>query len=540
MIPKRIYIYYPIILSVVLVCGILIGLQFNFTPQTSESVFPVSVKRFNKLNEIINYIEHDYVDTVSKNELVDNVINSILQQLDPHSYYITADELRAMNEPLEGNFEGIGIEFSIQNDTIVVIAPVSGGPSEKLGIEAGDRIVKVNDTLIAGIGVTNKDVMDKLRGKKGSIVKVTIYRQGQKKLLDFDIERDKIPIYSVDVSYMLNTTTGYLKLSRFSKTTFEEFSSASTKLLNQNMKNMILDLRGNGGGYLDAAVKLADEFLENGKMIVYTEGKARPKEIYSATNKGSLEKIPLIILIDEGSASASEIIAGSIQDNDRGLIIGRRSFGKGLVQEQSSWPDGSAIRLTIARYYTPTGRCIQKPYNSGTKDYFSEYYDRIEDGEVYSADSISFSDSLKFITAGGKTVYGGGGIMPDIFVPVDTTYRSAYLAELTYKGIFNQFAFEYVDKQRTKLNKFNSVEQFDKEFNESQALDYLISYAEQKGIKKDLAGIKISEEIIKNRLKASIARHIWQNDGFYYIINKSDNTLIKAIKEFEDKTSSNE
>jgi carboxyl-terminal processing protease len=540
MIPKRIYIYYPIILSVVLVSGILIGLQFNFTPQTSESVFPVSVKRFNKLNEIINYIEHDYVDTVSKNELVDNVINSILQQLDPHSYYITADELRAMNEPLEGNFEGIGIEFSIQNDTIVVIAPVSGGPSEKLGIEAGDRIVKVNDTLIAGIGVTNKDVMDKLRGKKGSIVKVTIYRQGQKKLLDFDIERDKIPIYSVDVSYMLNTTTGYLKLSRFSKTTFEEFSSASTKLLNQNMKNMILDLRGNGGGYLDAAVKLADEFLENGKMIVYTEGKARPKEIYSATNKGSLEKIPLIILIDEGSASASEIIAGSIQDNDRGLIIGRRSFGKGLVQEQSSWPDGSAIRLTIARYYTPTGRCIQKPYNSGTKDYFSEYYDRIEDGEVYSADSISFSDSLKFITAGGKTVYGGGGIMPDIFVPVDTTYRSAYLAELTYKGIFNQFAFEYVDKQRTKLNKFNSVEQFDKEFNESQALDYLISYAEQKGIKKDLAGIKISEEIIKNRLKASIARHIWQNDGFYYIINKSDNTLIKAIKEFEDKTSSNE
>lgn len=515
------------------------------------NLLPVSIKSFNKLSEIISYIEREYVDTVDRQHLVDNALQTMLQDLDPHSYYISAEELSALNEPLEGNFEGIGIEFSIQQDTIVVITPIEGGPSATLGIQAGDRIIKVEDKSVAGTGIANKEVMNLLRGKRNTEVKVSIMRRGVNEPVVFTITRDKIPIHSVDVAFMLSADAGYIKISRFSKTTFEEFNEASEKLLRKGMKKLVLDLRGNGGGFLDAATKMADEFLESGKLIVYTEGKARPRHSYYATEKGSLEKTALNILIDEGSASATEIIAGAIQDNDRGTIIGRRSFGKGLVQEQSDWPDGSAIRLTIARYYTPTGRCIQKSYNEGSKKYYENLFENTNDdsatttgnrpGEPADSDFADTSnhtaDTIKYVTPGGKVVYGGGGITPDIYIPVDTSLRSSHISELFYHNVFNQFAFDYADKKRENLRNYKDAVTYRQKFTVDDRLwELFMRFAEKAGVKtltteeRNHSNYKKVENYIRTRIKATIARYIWNNEGFYPIILEGDSAVAKALE----------
>lgn len=520
----------PLLFAALISVGIFIGARLNFS-NNSQTVFSLNKGHFDKLNEVLNYIEAEYVDTISKDKLVEKSIDELLQNLDPHSSYIPAEDLQASNEPLQGNFDGIGIEFNIISDTLRVISPISGGPSEAVGILAGDKIVKVEGKNIAGVKISNKGVVDKLRGASGTKVNVGILRRGNPKILSFTITRGKIPIYSIDASFMVNINTGYIKINRFAATTYEEYISSAGKLKSAGMTSLILDLRGNPGGYLNAAIDLADEFLGKGKQIVYTQGKAHPKKVYVASEKGAYEKTNLVLLIDEGSASASEILAGAIQDNDRGTIIGTRSFGKGLVQEQSEFPDGSAIRLTIARYYTPTGRCIQKSYSEGKEAYYNEENDRLKHGELSNADSVKFIDSLKFTTPAGKMVYGGGGIMPDIFVPIDTSGRSLYLAELFYKGLINQFAFDYADRKRTFFGTYKSFSNFNNKFEVGVSLmDEFVEFAEKNKVKKNSSELKHSEKIIKNQLKALIARNIWKNEGYYPVIESEDNTFQKAVE----------
>lgn len=530
----RPYIYFPFLFALVLVAGIYVGVHLNSQASFNNLFKPVVKQQHQKLTEILNYIEQEYVDTISMDSLTEETIVKLLQSLDPHSAYIPAKELQAMNEPLEGKFEGIGVEFNIVNDTIVVVAPISGGPSEKLGIQSGDRIVKIEGKNVAGNGIKSKDVMDKLRGKGGTIVNIHIYRRGQKDLIEYAITRGTIPIRSIDIAYMLNAETGYIKISRFGATTFDEYLEAYAKLQKSGLQKLILDLRGNPGGYLNAATDLADEFLPAKEMIVYTQGKSRPRQNHYATSGGDFEKNPLVILVDEGSASASEILAGAVQDNDRGTIIGRRTFGKGLVQEQVDLPDGSAIRLTIARYYTPTGRSIQKPYTHDAEEYYKEAYDRYDNGELYSADSIKFNDKLKYVTAGGKTVYGGGGITPDIFVPVDTTRLSKYLSAVFSKGLVTQFAFDYADKNRGSLIAFKSFEDFNKQFSVSEKIfNDFVAYAEKKGVKKDEPGISLSADYLKLQIKALIARNIWNDEGYYPVILQDDAIVKRALEDLK-------
>ena len=524
----------PFIFAALLALGIYIGMRMNEPYNHTGSIFSFRTGQFNKLNDIINYINQEYVDTVNQKKLVENTIEDMLHQLDPHSAYIPADQLQATNEPLEGNFDGIGIEFHIQNDTIMVVAAVSGGPSDALGIQAGDRIISVDGKSVANINITSAQVMQTLRGPGGTKVRVTIYRSGKE--IDYTITRGKIPIYSVDVSYMLNKETGYIKVSHFGEHTYEEYLEGFTKLKNLGMKNLILDLRGNPGGYLKTAIQLADEFLPDKKLIVYTEGRSRPVESYYATTRGLYEEGGLVVLIDEGSASASEIVSGALQDWDRATIVGRRSFGKGLVQEQSVFPDGSAIRLTIARYYTPTGRSIQKPYNADYQTYENELYERLKRGELLSSDSIHFADSLRFTTPGGHVVYGGGGIMPDIFVALDTTGTSNYFSSLSSRGLISEFAYDYLDSHRKTFQKYSSLDEFNKSFmvNES-ILNEFIAFGNKRGVKPDPDGLRISLQLIQTQLKAFIARQLYRNEGFYSVIHSIDNTLKKAVDLVEKK-----
>ncbi len=527
--------YLPLIIFGMLAIGVFLGARLNTSFIQSKTFFTSRSTQFNKLSEIISYISNEYVDTIDQKTLVDNSIEKILQQLDPHSAYIPAEDLQAVNETLEGNFEGIGIEFYILDDTIMVVSAISGGPSEAVGILPGDRIVKVNDENVAGVGITNRDVLQKLRGKGGTEVNVLIARRGLKKLLPFKIIRGKIPIYSVDVAYMLNDSVGLIKISRFAATTYDEFKKALNGLQAEGMKHLILDLRGNPGGYLDAAIRMADEFLPDKKLIVYTEGKSRPRTSYSATRKGDFETGSLAVLIDEGSASASEIVAGAVQDWDRAVIIGRRSFGKGLVQEQTVFPDGSALRLTIARYYTPTGRSIQKPYSGGYEDYQREIQNRLSHGELESADSIHFSDTLKYTTPGGKTVYGGGGIMPDYFIPLDTSVYSDYLQQVVANAVISQFAYDYVDKNRKALDSYKTVKQFIRFFSvNDQLMKEFVRYAETKGVNRDEKGLKISGSFISLQLKASIGRLLFRNEGFYPVLFENDPAVLKAVQIFQE------
>jgi carboxyl-terminal processing protease len=525
----KFYIYLPIFFALILILGIFIGSTFKLGGNFG-SIHVDAGNKYNKLEEILKYIDQEYVDTVNNKKLIESTITSMLQTLDPHSSYISAEELAANNEPLQGNFEGIGVEFNIVGDTIRVIDAIQGGPAEAVGIMAGDRIVKVEGVSVAGIKITNKMVMEKLKGVGGTKVKVSVLRTGKKNLIDFTITRGTIPIYSVDAAYMVAPKTGYIKIARFAATTYNEYIEAFHKLQGKGLENLIIDLRGNGGGYLNTATAIADEFLDEGKGILYTEGKARPRKDYKASSKGEFEKGKLIVLIDDGSASASEILAGALQDNDRATIVGRRSFGKGLVQEQSEFSDGSAIRLTIARYYTPSGRCIQKPYNGDIVAYYSEEYDRMKSGELENADSIKVADSLKYKTLSGRIVYGGGGITPDVFVPLDTIGRTHYLSEVLYNGLVNDFAFEYADKQRIKLRSFKTVENFIRSFNVTpEILNDFVTYAEKKGVKRKDEQIKRSENLIRTQLKALIARNIWSNEGFYPVYQEQDPVLKKAL-----------
>ena len=483
----------------------------------------------NTINDVINYINQDYVDSIGKKQLQESAIKGLLESLDPHSMFIPASEFKEANDPLMGNFDGIGVQFRIERDTVAVVNTVTGGPSEKVGILAGDRIIKVDGKPFTGKKITNEIVMKALKGQRGTIVNVSMFRRGQHKAIDFKIVRDVIPTYSIDISYPVDKTTGYIKLSKFSATTAEELSQSLTELSNKGIHKLILDLRGNSGGYLQAAIAVADQFLKDKKLIVYTEGHNRPRNYAYATSEGQWENNPLVVLIDEGSASAAEIVAGALQDNDRCLVIGRRSFGKGLVQEQLNLRDGSAIRLTVARYYTPTGRCIQKPYTNGTEEYYGEFYHRFTDGELESSDSIKFADSLKFKTPGGKTVYGGGGIMPDVFIPIEKNIKLKYYNEAVNKGTLYQFAFDYTDANRARLKSFGSFTGFDNNFKVDQKMfGEFVAYALKNDVKGDASLIATSRTHIEDLLKALIARNLYDDKGFYPIYLRSDKTFIAA------------
>lgn len=482
-----------------------------------------------KLSGVLNFIEMEYVDSISQDQLVEKTIPELLKNLDPHSLYIPAKDLQRVTEPLEGNFEGIGIQFNMLNDTIVVIQTISGGPSERIGIMPGDRIVEIDDTIVAGVGLPDQEVVNMLRGLSGSKVTVGVKRQHMQGLMEFEITRDRIPLYSVDVAYMINDEIGYIKISQFSRTTFKEYLEAAEKLNEAGMKKLILDLRGNGGGYMDAATNIADQFLGEGELIVYTEGKSSPRNNVYAKSKGINQDTELVVLIDEWSASASEIIAGAVQDNDRGLVVGRRSFGKGLVQSQTMFSDGSALRLTVARYYTPTGRSIQKPYDNGSDEYYNDLGQRFLHGEFDEADSINFDDSLKFTTPGGNIVYGGGGIMPHVFIPRDTAGMTNYFNEVTRKGLVYRFAFNYSDRNRSSLVAFDNAAAINQNLDRQNLLNKFVDFAEAEGVERDPAQIEKSRHLIHTRIKAYIARNIIDNEGFYPILGEIDEALLKSI-----------
>ncbi len=523
--------FLPILFALVLVLGMIMGALLNKNQNANHGLFNSLKHGSSKIDQIMDYIVTDYVDTVNRKELEKDAIEGMLEDLDPHSSYISAKDFHEINDPLMGSFEGIGISFRIEKDTIMVINTIPGGPSEKVGLMAGDRIVKVNDSIIAGNGITNNKAVKLLKGPKGTRVKVSVFRKGIPDLLEFTIIRDVIPMYSLDVAYMVNDSIGYIALNKFSATTAKEFSKALHKLKSKGMTALILDLRGNPGGFLNAAIDIADEFLPDQKLIVYTEGKARPRRYAFATEKGDWEKNTLVILIDEGSASASEIVTGAVQDNDRATIIGRRSFGKGLVQEQMSLADSSAIRLTVARYYTPTGRCIQKPYKKNHfEKYYEEAYHRYLDGEMKSADSIHFPDSLKYTTPGGKTVYGGGGIMPDIYVPIATDTVHTFYNILVNKGLLYRFAFDYTDEHRKELKKYTNFTSFNKSFNMSDdEYQKLVEFAAEKGIKQSDNKIASSKNRIKTLFKAYVGRNILEEKGFYPIYHQIDPVFKKAV-----------
>jgi carboxyl-terminal processing protease len=518
-------IWLPIILSAVLCTGILIGTYLrNNNENRRFTIYP----RTDKLSTILGLITSEYVDTVDREKLSDEAIGAILKDLDPHSVYIPASELQAVNEPLEGNFSGIGVQFNIQNDTVAIIQTIANGPSERIGIKAGDRIVRVNDTLVAGVKMESNAIMKRLKGPRGTKVKVGIHRRGVKGLLDFEIVRDQIPIYSVDVAYMINSGTGYIKINSFSQTTYEEFMTAVKKLHEEGMKNMVLDLRGNGGGYMNACTNIADEFFGNNELIVYTKGRSRPKTEARARPGGACLSDSVIVLLDEWSASASEILAGAIQDNDRGVIMGRRSFGKGLVQEQVPIADGSALRLTVARYYTPSGRCIQKPYNKGMDAYYHELMDRYENGEFTKPDSSKLADTVKYRTPKGRILYGGGGIMPDVFIPLDTTGYTPWYNTVRNKGTLYSFAFLYSDNNRQALEKYTDWKSLDQYLDKQNLLNQFITYSSAKGIKPVTSEIQAAKQLALTEMKAYIARNIIDNEGFYPILGKTDRTLQQA------------
>ncbi len=488
-----------------------------------------------KIAATLFYIENYYLDSTQPARLTEHAIIQMLKELDPHSAYLSKKEIDAANEPLEGSFEGIGVSFQLHKDTILVVSPVPGGPSDKLGIQAGDKIIRINGEDAFGPKVSNNYVTERLRGKKGTTVNVSIYRSGRSELIEYAIVRDKIPINSIDASFMLPEHTGYIKLNRFSKTTMEEFHSSMQKLKEHGMQNLILDLRSNSGGYLNTAVELADEFLEAGKLIVYTEGLKSIRQEFNATKKGSFESGKLIILINEASASASEIVSGAVQDWDRGLIIGRRSFGKGLVQRPFQLPDGSVIRLTTARYHTPTGRSIQKPYADGVETYYKDLYERQKRGELVNADSIHFPDSLKYRTSGGYTVYGGGGIMPHVFVPWDSTQYTDYYSNLIRKAVLNRYTIEYTNNNRKKLNRqFKDVNHFIQEFEVDESMmKAFLKVAEDEKVEWNEEQFLHSENLIKYQVKGLIARNLWDMDAYYQVIVPIDETLQAAMKRME-------
>ena len=520
----------PILIAIGLAAGILLGTAFAGKDKKDEDF----MKSIMKFREVMTYIDRAYVDPVNSGELVETAIVKMLEKLDPHTIYIPKKDVELSDSDLKGEFEGIGIEFNIFRDTIAVLAPLSGGPSEKVGLMAGDKIITVDGETVAGIGITNRGVIDRLRGPKGTKVVVGIKRSSNKDLLEFTIIRDKIPQYSVDAGYMINDDVGYIKISRFSETTYDEFHDKLQMLTGKGMKKLIVDLQGNPGGYMDRAVNISDEMIGGDVIIVSQEGKEpRANAVYRAHIPGLFENGPLIVLINEGSASGSEIVAGAIQDNDRGLLVGRRTFGKGLVQSLFRLSDGSELRLTIAKYFTPSGRCIQRPYNNGVKVYNMDLQTRYEHGEFFHADSIKFADSLKYRTRKGRIVYGGGGIMPDYFVPLDTSMNSLYYSALLSSNVLREYALKYYDMNKDRLDKM-SWDEYRNHFEVNEAmLQNLIKMGEASKIPFKEDQFKRSEKMIKILIKATIARNIWDREKYFMIVNDLNESYLRALTLFD-------
>ena len=523
--------YIPIIIAVSIVAGIFIGTfyanRFAENAPGAGGIQPGT----NKLNGLLRIVNDQYVDTVNMAALVEDAMPQILNELDPHSSYIPAKDLQAVNDDLRGSFSGIGVQFTIQQDTIHISDVISGGPSEKVGIMPGDRIVEIDDSAFVGKIVTNNESMKRLKGPKGSEVKLGVFRQGEKELLHFTIIRGDIPNKSIDATYMIDEKYGYLSIKKFGETTYPEMLIALAQLHQQGCEGVIIDLRGNTGGYMGAAIQMVNEFLSKGRLIVYTEGRKAPREDYPSNGTGSCQQMPVTVLLDEGSASASEIFAGAIQDNDRGTIIGRRSFGKGLVQQPIEFNDGSAIRLTIARYYTPSGRCIQKPYNKG-KDaqYDMDILNRYEHGEFFSKDSIKQDENHIYYTSIGRPVYGGGGIMPDIFVPQDTTGITSYFTMAANRGLTVQFCFQYTDKNRQKLSQYKTGEELLKYLKTQNILEKFAQFAENKGLKRRNLLMNKSKELFNRNLYGNIIYNMLNMEEYLKFLNQSDPTVQKALE----------
>ena len=520
--------FIPVIIAVSIVVGILIGTFYaNHFSGNRLSIINTSS---NKLNDLLRIIDDKYVDTVSMSDLVEEAMPQILAELDPHSTYIPAKDVEASNADLKGHFSGIGVSFTIQQDTICINNVIQGGPSEKVGLIPGDRIVTVDDSLFVGKKVTNEAAMGKLKGEKGTTVKLGIKRAGVKDLLSFSIVRGDIPVKSVDCYYMLTDNIGYIKIKRFAETTYAETMIAIATLDQKGCKALVIDLRGNVGGYLGTAVQTINEFLPKNRLIVYTEGRKSPREEFRSDGRGTNQKTPLVVLTDEISASASEIFAGAIQDNDRGTIIGRRTFGKGLVQQPIDFRDGSSMRLTIARYYTPSGRCIQKPYVRGQgAEYEYDIMNRFNHGEFFSEDSIRQNTKEVYHTSIGRTVYGGGGIMPDIFVPQDTTGYTSYYMACVNTGVYVEFGFQYTDKNREKLKEYKNEKELADYLKRQNLLEQFVRFAETRGIKRRNLMIRKSRALLEQLIYGSVINYALDFGDYIEYLNETDPTVLKAI-----------
>ena len=532
--------FIPIIIAVSIIAGIFIGTFYanRFSKQDHGMGMGIIPSTSNKLSGLLHIIDNQYVDTVNINELIEEAMPKILGELDPHSAYIPAKDLQAVNDDLRGSFSGIGIQFTIQQDTIHISDVIAGGPSEKVGLMPGDRIVEIDDSAFVGKIVTNNESMKRLKGPKGSEVKIGVWRQGEKEILHFTIIRSDIPNKSIKASYMIDEKFGYMSIEKFSESTYPEMLIALAKLHQENCQGIIIDLRGNTGGYMGPAIQMVNEFLPKGRLIVYTEGRKAPRENYPSNGTGSSQQLPIIVLIDEGSASASEIFAGAIQDNDRGTIIGRRSFGKGLVQQPIEFNDGSAIRLTIARYHTPSGRCIQKPYVKGhDEQYDLDILTRYEHGEFFSQDSIKQDESHIYYTSLGRPVYGGGGIMPDIFVPQDTTGMTSYFRMAANRGLTVQFAFQYTDQNRKKLQKYETADDLLKYLKTQNILEKFARFAESKGLKRRNILMYKSKELFDRNLYGNIIYNMLNMEEYLKFINQSDKAVQKALEVLQKEES---
>jgi carboxyl-terminal processing protease len=513
----------------------LIVFAFTLFAIHTISAQEIKIEQGEKYKEFMRLLDTYYTDTVNSEKLTDAAIGKVLEELDPHSSYILAKDLKKADEPLVANFEGIGVTFQILKDTIMVLEVIPTGPSEKVGLQAGDRIVKINDSTVAGIKIENDGVIKRLRGPKGTKVHVGIRRRSQPELLPFTITRDKIPIVSIDASYMASPTTGYIKLLRFAASTMTEFYTAIDKLKAQGMKDLILDLQGNSGGYLMTAIQLCNEFLGDKELIVYTKGVHEARQDNFSNGKGGLQDGKLVVLIDEGSASASEIVSGCMQDLDRGILVGRRTFGKGLVQKPYGFPDGSVVRLTVAHYYTPSSRCIQRPYDKGKKDYYEEYSKRIKSGELFGNDTMELPDSLMFYTRNKRKVYGGGGVVPEYFIPIDTSMNSAFYQQIRGKGTLNTFCLEYVDKNREKLKiRYPNSDAVIANFKvDDDLLELLYRAGDKDSVKRDSAQMLRSKPLFVNQVKSLVCRDLYDNTTFWRAANEMNDSYKKALEVIE-------
>lgn len=523
----------PLIMAMCVIAGILIGTFY--ANHFSGSRLSIINSSSNKLNNLLHIVDDQYVDTVNINQLMENAMPQILAELDPHSVYISAKDVQIVNDDLKGSFSGVGIEFTIRQDTVRVQNVINNGPAERAGVIAGDKIVSVNDTLFVGKIVTNEEAMHRLKGPKDTKVKLGIIRYGEKKVRHITVTRGDIPQRSINATYMLDETTGYIKIKNFGENTYPEMLIALARLSQENFQNLVIDLRGNTGGYLASAVQIVNEFLPKGRLIVYTQGRKSPRQEYRSDGRGSYQNIPLIVLIDEGSASASEILAGAVQDNDRGTIIGRRSFGKGLVQQPIAFNDGSMIRLTIARYYTPSGRCIQKPYSSGAdRDYEEDLIYRYQHGEYFSQDSIKHTGPA-YHTNIGRTVYGGGGITPDIFIPEDTLGITSYYKEASMTGLILQFAYTYTDENRSKLSEFTGMKEMNNYLIKQNMVDKFAIYAERNGLRRRNLMINKSHKLLERFINSRIIYNILDEQSWIEYLNGDDPAISKAVDVFKNK-----